>query len=201
MAPADAGEEHSYPIVLYLCGSGQCGTDNFKQAVFDTGLVDKLAKNTDDMYSCIVIAPQLPEESLALNDEILAGYMGLVESVQKRYNADADRVYLVGFSMGGDSIWALLERYPEKIAAAAPICGGLFDIAQADKMKSVPIWAFHGKLDYLYPAKNTRNMVEELKTLGGNVRYTEYWYAAHVCWQWAYSEPELLSWMFSQKRS
>ncbi|MDR1330064.1 MAG: hypothetical protein LBK23_10745, partial [Oscillospiraceae bacterium] len=90
--PEDAGSGRSYPLFLWLCGSAQCGTDNVKQAVYDVGLVDELVEMKDDDYRCIIIAPQIPTEALATDDELLAGYMGLVEQVQRQYGADAGRL-------------------------------------------------------------------------------------------------------------
>ncbi|MDR1068005.1 MAG: dienelactone hydrolase family protein [Clostridiales Family XIII bacterium] len=200
-APRDAGEGRSYPVFLWLCGSGQCGTENVKQARYDLGIVDTLIeKQADNDYRCIIVAPQIPSESLATNGELLAGYMALVEKVQRQYHADTARLYVAGFSMGGDEIWELLERYPERIAAAVPICGGIGDPDAAEKFKDVPVWAFHGRLDLAYPVKTARAMVNALTAAGGNVRYTEYAFAGHVCWHLAYEEPELLPWIFSQTR-
>ena len=44
-------------------------------------------------------------------------------------------------------------------------------------------------------------MVEELKKVKGNVRYSEYAKVGHNSWSRAFAEPELLAWMFAQKRA
>jgi dienelactone hydrolase len=110
-----------------------------------------------------------------------------------------DRVYVTGISMGGFATWETLIRYPEKFAAAIPVCGG-GDVSHADRIKNIPIWAFHGANDSTVPVQCSRSMVEMIERAGGHPRYTEYPGVGHNSWDCAYAEPELLSWLFSQKR-
>jgi hypothetical protein len=44
-------------------------------------------------------------------------------------------------------------------------------------------------------------MIKMIKDAGGQPLYTEYPGVGHNSWDRAYAEPELLSWLFSQKRS
>src|SRR4029077_17397905 len=75
------------------------------------------------------------------------------------------------------------------------------DVSFADQIKRIPVWAFHGAEDPVVPVKCSRLMIEILNKVGGNPRYTEYPGVGHNSWDRAYAEPELLSWLFSQKRS
>ena len=47
----------------------------------------------------------------------------------------------------------------------------------------------------------TRSMVEALKLAGGKPKYTEFPGVAHNSWFKAFDDPELLPWLFAQKRS
>jgi predicted peptidase len=64
----------------------------------------------------------------------------------------------------------------------------------------IPVWVFHGADDGTVLPIRSRNMVEALKKAGGNPIYTEYPGVGHVSWDKAYAEPDLLKWLFSQRR-
>ena len=65
---------------------------------------------------------------------------------------------------------------------------------------NVPLWAFHSRLDNLVPVSKTREMIEALKKEGGNPGYTKYPHKGHDLWKELTNKPELLEWMFAQKR-
>ena len=66
--------------------------------------------------------------------------------------------------------------------------------------KGFPIWVFHGDNDPTVKVGNSRLMVNALKQAGAKVRYTEYRGVAHNSWNNAFDEPELLPWLFAQKK-
>jgi predicted peptidase len=102
--------------------------------------------------------------------------------------------------MGGFAVWEALMRHPERFAAAIPVCGG-GDVSHADRIKNVPVWAFHGADDPVVPVECSRSMIKIIKNAGGQALYTEYPGVGHNSWDRAYAEPEFLSWLFSQKRA
>jgi predicted peptidase len=101
--------------------------------------------------------------------------------------------------MGGFATWDVITRYPDLFAAAAPICGG-GDEKVAYKVKDLPIWAFHGDKDGVVKPSRSRNMIQALKNVGTQPKYTEYKGVGHDSWKPAYKEAELLKWLFSQKK-
>lgn len=48
----------------------------------------------------------------------------MLEEVIAAYPADESRIYLTGYSMGGQGAWCALSRSPERFAAAAPVASG-----------------------------------------------------------------------------
>jgi predicted peptidase len=122
----------------------------------------------------------------------------LIPALQKEYSIDAKRIYLTGLSVGGYGTWDLLARKPELFAAAAPICGG--DEKTAETIAKIPIWVFHGAKDAAVKVERWRNMVEALKKAGGSPKYTEYPNEGHASWAPAYKDPEMMKWLFAQKR-
>jgi hypothetical protein len=44
-------------------------------------------------------------------------------------------------------------------------------------------------------------MIDAIRKAGGSPKYTEYKEAGHVIWEQVFREPELLTWLFSQRAS
>ena len=105
--------------------------------------------------------------------------------------------------MGGYGVWSVAGRHPDLFAAIAPVCGGVHGfppdryVEIAKQVQHLPIWIFHGEADDVIPVSESRQMNNTLKSLGADVRYTEYPGVAHNCWDTAYAEPELPQWFLS----
>src|SRR5690606_12868971 len=93
--------------------------------------------------------------------------------------------------------WELIARFPDRFAAAVPICGG-GDTTTAARIAHMPIWAFHGALDQVVLPRQSRNMIQALIQAGGTPGYTEYPEVGHDSWNYAFRDPYLLPWLFRQ---
>ena len=189
--PADYEKStDSWPLVLFLHGSGESGSDlNKVKAHGPPKLVE-----TRGPFPFILVSPQSPGRSW--DPEVLNA---LVDSLVKEHRVDRDRVYVTGLSMGGFGTWALAAAYPDKFAALAPICGG-GNPADARKLARLPIWVFHGAKDSVVPLKRSSQMVDALKAVGGNPQFTVYPDAAHDSWTETYDNPEFYRWLLAKKR-
>jgi len=112
---------------------------------------------------------------------------------------DRTRLYLVGVSMGGRGVWDTVLARPELFAAAVPICAA-GDPTDLRRIKHLPVWCFHGGADTTVPVDYARRMTAALRKLGGNVKYTEYPGVGHDSYRNAFREPELLPWLFAQRK-
>ena len=65
--------------------------------------------------------------------------------------------------MGGFGTWALVGFYPDKFAAAAPVCGGGKTQYAAWGKIRIPIWAFHGDNDKIIPLSASVEMIDAIK--------------------------------------
>ena len=124
----------------------------------------------------------------------------LLDEIQSSYAIDADRVYLTGLSMGGFGTWSLACRYPDRFAAIAPICGG-GQWYLANRLRHVPVWAFHGAKDPVVPPDLSKSMVDAVKRAGGSAKLTIYPEAGHDSWTAAYDNPDLYKWLLGHRRS
>jgi predicted peptidase len=208
-APESLAAGTSYPLVLFLHGAGERGTDNAAQTRHGVTPILEGAKKLGD--PCFLIAPQCPadrwwapidRETMRLNaadkpNPLLEAVLALVSEMMKNQPIDPKRFYVTGLSMGAYATWDLLGRAPERIAAAVPICGG-GDPARVSKFKDVPIWSFHGEVDRAVPVTATREMIAALETAGGKPKSTFYPGVNHDSWTQSYNDPELIRWMFGQ---
>ena len=209
MKPEGCDAARKYPLVVFLHGAGERGTDNEKQLVHG---VRPFVENRDK-YPCFLIAPQCPDGQKWVEvdwsadthtqpkepGEVGRLTLGLIETAIKELPVDSKRVYLTGLSMGGYGAWDLAARRPNLFAAIAPVCGGA-DEATAPKIKDLPVWAFHGAKDTVVKPARSRNMIAALEKAGGKPKYTEYPDVAHNSWDPAYKDPEFYRWLFAQKK-
>jgi predicted peptidase len=197
-----------YPLVLWLHGGGGRGTDNLRQIsggnTAGAGVWTK--PENQEKYPSIVVAPQCPENEmwttvdLAKPTRQLELVLELIASIQKTYSIDERRLYVAGQSMGGLGTWGLISEHPQMFAAAIPVCGGGNE-QLAPKLVHVPIWAFHGEKDQAISVERSRRMIAAIRKAGGTPRYSEYKDVGHNSWERAFSEPDLLEWVFAQRRS
>ncbi len=212
MRPENLEPGKKYPLVIFLHGAGERGNDNEVQLVH--GVKDFANPGARKKYPCFLVAPQCPVNKQWVQvpwsspshdmppkpSQPASLLVGLLDSLQKTLPIDADRVYITGLSMGGYGSWDLLARQPERFAAAVPVCGG-GDEKKAERMKNVPIWAFHGGQDGAVPVSRSRNMVNAVNQAGGWAKYTEYPEVGHDSWNACYADPEMMAWLFAQVRT
>jgi len=212
LTPQDPEEDRRYPLVLFLHGAGERGSDNRRQLIW--GADHFLTQEHREKYPCYVLAPQCPAGSrwVDVNWDLPYHFMpeepslpmrlvtGLLEETLNALPVDRDRIYVTGLSMGGYGTWDIVSRMPERFAAAAPVCGG-GDMQEAEKLTDIPVWAFHSVDDRTVPVERSRKMVMAIREAGGKcVRYTEYRDAGHGSWKRAYRDPGFFAWMFAQER-
>jgi predicted peptidase len=210
MKPVDYDASRKYPLVIFLHGAGERGDDNTAQLVH--GMNDFARDENRKAYPCFVIAPQCPKGKRWVEvdwssashtqpekpSDPLGATLELVETLQKEFSIDSRRLYITGLSMGGYGTWDAIQRRPETFAAAVPVCGG-GDEKAAGRLVKIPIWCFHGALDQAVKPERSRNMIAAIRKAGGNPRYTEYADVGHDSWVRAYSDPEMMKWLFSQE--
>lgn len=160
--PKSYDPARKWPLLMYLHGGMGRGNDIGKMKWYP---VVKMCYNNDSL-PFIVLSPQCPEGETWTDHEML---IALLDKVVSEYAVDPARIYLAGYSMGGQGVWFLAYMHPERFAAIAPM-SGVGNKLWASRLKNIPIWAFHGAEDELIPAVETEEMVETIKAQGGNIR-------------------------------
>jgi predicted peptidase len=215
LKPASYDSTKSYPLVLFLHGAGERGSDNYSQLKWAAAhFADPTMR---EKYPAFVIAPQVPQgetwsslqsvrDTSSFTQPMSAEpsppmelTIQLLDSLQSKYSINANRLYVTGLSMGGFGTFDLLQRFPRKFAAAVPICGG-GDITRGFLLKDTPLWVFHGSQDQVVDPRFSRAMVDAIQLAGGSPGFTEYPDEGHIgAWVQAYRNPHLYEWMFSKK--
>jgi predicted peptidase len=211
--PKDFSETNKYPLLLFLHGSGERGSDNEKQLVHGS----KLFLDSIQKHPTIVIFPQCPENDSWINiisdrttkpitrkfplnnkpTKALQLVMDLLDDFQNKPFVAKEKIYVGGLSMGGMGTFEVLSRKPTFFAGAFSICGG-GNTALAEKYaKNTPMWIFHGAKDDVVNPQLSLDMVSSILNFGGTPNFTLYHDANHNSWDQAFSEKELLNWLFS----
>jgi poly(3-hydroxybutyrate) depolymerase len=108
----------------------------------------------------------------------------------KEYNADPDRIYLMGNSSGGGAVWNIGAKYPEKWTAISMSAGPLEDADfPYEKLKKVPVLVVHGDKDTTMVFDASKAMVDHAKAKGVDVTWLPVIGGMHVD---AWALPEVM---------
>jgi poly(3-hydroxybutyrate) depolymerase len=203
--PENYDSLQTYPIVIFLHGAGESGTDNEKQITANMGARVWAEPDNQAVNPSFVLAPQSQGGWANFQSPGLWVYaqmtINVIDELLVEFNIDPDRLYLTGLSMGGFGTFDITSKLPNKFAAAIPVCGG-GNTSLAGTIANIPFWIFHSDDDGVVPVENSRQMYQALLDAGAaNLIYTEYTGYGHASWIPAYAEPELQKWTFAQKNN
>lgn len=212
LSPDTVATGQTYPLVVFLHGSGERGDDNVSQLEHGAGIFADPVNLKK--YPSFVLFPQCKDKSwvgqfdestfipgaaippLSDTEQTL---VDLVEQIKATNPIDPSRIYIMGLSMGGIATYDLVCRFPELFAAAIPICGAV-NPQRLVKARDVSFMIFHGAKDKEVPIICGRSAYNELSSLGANVEYVEFPDEGHDCWDSAFEYPEFLPWLYSQSK-
>ena len=202
--------EKGGPGLLFLHGIDSSGDDGKDHLVH--GLPPAIERNQES-WPFVVIVPQKPSKSDWDFHE--PAVMKMLDQAAAEGFVDADKIGITGLSQGGHGTMVFASMHPDRFVAAAPVCGYaqvafdesgdptplpslgeyqamMMDIAE--KIHEIPVWLFHGEIDSAVPVMASRGMNQILKSLGADVKYTEFPGIDHNSWDPAYAEKELGEW-------
>ena len=202
------------PLLMYLHGSGGLGDDNEKQLGLGNTFGTRvwLLPENQKRFPCYVVVPQTdrgwarydfsqqPASPLPGLGEGNRLALEIVESLSHEFKIDDRRIYVTGQSMGGAGVWNIISNRPKFFAAAVPLCGSASP-DDGTAALDTHIWNFHGDSDHTVPVSSSRDRIAARRKAGGHPLYTEYAGVDHNVWEWAYTEPELVKWVFSHRRA
>lgn len=221
MFPKNYNPNKKYPLVVFLHGAGERGTDNEKQ-LKNGG--QWLVNNLQSDYPAIVIAPQCPENDYWVNakredlpkyspmklqftfykDSVANPSMKLLMGLTKEWinsgKVNKKQVYVGGLSMGGMGTYELLTRMPKTFAAAFVMCGAVNIDWFREHNKKTPLWLFHGSKDHVVSVDYAREAYQLLNDGNREIKYTEYSGVYHNSWDNTFKEQGVFGWLFGHKK-
>lgn len=202
-----------YPLVVFLHGSGECGSDNESQMKW--GVMNFATDQNMIMYPAYIAVPQCPagmdwsnfDENERTREVRLRPapsrpmemVIELIHKLVKDFSVDTNRIYITGLSAGGHGTYDAIERYPRLFAAAVPVCGE-GDVSRAASIAHIPIWIFHGSEDSGVNPLYSLDMITALSKAGSHAGLTFYPGVGHFAWLAAYSDPLVMEWLFRQHK-
>lgn len=214
--PAEYRSKKSWPVILFLHGAGERGSDGLLQTDVGIGHAIRLEASR---FPFVVVMPQCGREKIWGEPDMQAQALAALDASIKEFHGYRNHIHLSGLSMGGFGTWEIAAAHPGRFAALVPICSGVqpqkdwpqLRLTLADDPKvtdpfvevarrigNTPVWMFHGDADQAVPVEQSRHMAEALKAAGAEYKYTEYPGVNHNSWDKAYAEPELVPWMLSK---
>lgn len=184
--------EKEFPILLFLHGGGEVAEDlGPDERIPPPSLI---LQGKEFPFMILV-----PENSYAKRWWNTRAVKQLLDSVVSKNRINRNRIYLSGISRGGGAAWEMAVQYPETFAAMAVVCG-MTPLPYASWInQKMPIWVFHGEDDAVVPVEESESMVNKLKEIGYDVRFTKYENVGHEAWSRAYATEELYEWFLKQK--
>ena len=190
-----------YPVILFLHGAGETKNPKAKKdgkMPVEVGIGPAI-KAREKTFPFITVIPRAEGFGWGADTANAKRALAMLDEVMKEYKVDAKRQYLTGLSMGGMGTWSIAMAHPDRFAAIAPICGR-GDTKQAEKIKDLPCWCFHGDEDTAVPVAGSRDMIAAIEKAGGKPRYTEYKWVGHDSWDPAYATNQLYVWLLKQSK-
>lgn len=216
------------PLVVWLHGGGEVGTDNLKQLTENKGAVAWL----DSGYDASVLAVQFPKnygwkiynnpEELTLMRDYFEVQAELINKLVDSGKADPNRIYVVGVSSGGGGALRFMMQYPDLFAGSIIVAAkdAVADYTgSVDKFKmelkdltDVPVWLVHAQNDPITNSRTSTLTYAALTEMGNKQAnltiYDDAFMASqqlfgdfrHCSWIPVFNDKNMLAWLFEQKK-
>jgi phospholipase/carboxylesterase len=97
--------------------------------------------------------------------------------VQSRRNIDPTKLLLTGMSDGGTFCYVSGLESASPFTHLAPVAATfhplMAEMADADRLRGLPIYLVHGRLDWMFPVQVARQTRDALAAAGADVTYRE----------------------------
>ena len=130
-------------------------------------------------FGAILVAPTATGRTWALmgDDVDTPNLVRIMETVRSRWNIDTSRLLLTGMSDGGTFCYVTGLEHASPFTHLAPVSATfhplMASMADADRLRGLPIHIAHGKLDWMFPVEVARHTRDALGAAGADVTYRE----------------------------
>src|SRR5258708_30724918 len=101
----------------------------------------------------------------------------ILDFVQARWNIDPDRLLLTGMSDGGTFCYVSGLESASPFTHLAPVAATfhplMAEMADAERLRGLPVYLVHGRLDWMFPVQVAQQTQQLLSAAGADVTYRE----------------------------
>lgn len=188
------------PLLLFLHGAGETGTDNQSQlGNAANGAMQLVYPARQAQQPMIMVAPQCCLGEGGQWGGQKNRLIDVLEQVRSEFSYDTGRIYLTGISMGGGGALDLIGSYNGLFAAIVPVCPHTGYTAGDAAWARTPAWFFHAVDDGTVTVAHSRNHVAALRAAAGDPLYTEFATGGHAIWTRTYASARLFGWLIAQR--
>jgi phospholipase/carboxylesterase len=130
-------------------------------------------------HGAILVAPTATGPTWALmgDDTDTPNLARILDAVRSRWNVDANRMLLTGMSDGGTFCYVTGFESTSPFTHLAPVAATfhplMAEIADAERLRGLPVHIVHGRLDWMFPVQAARQTRDALSAAGASVTYRE----------------------------
>jgi phospholipase/carboxylesterase len=130
-------------------------------------------------FGAILVAPTATGSTWALmgDDTDTPNLVRILDSVRARWNIDPKKMLMTGMSDGGTFCYVSGLDGASPFTHLAPVSATfhplMAEIADADRLRGLPIHIVHGRLDWMFPVQVARQTHRALAAAGAAVVYRE----------------------------
>jgi phospholipase/carboxylesterase len=166
--PENYSPDRAWPLVMALHG----GSGNGRGFLW-SWLRDARS------HGAILVAPTATGKTWALmgEDTDTPNLVRILEQVRRRWNVDSSRLLLTGMSDGGTFCYVTGLESASPFTHLAPVAATfhslMAELADAERLRGLPVYLVHGLLDWMFPVQVARQTHELLSAAGAEVTYRE----------------------------
>jgi phospholipase/carboxylesterase len=130
-------------------------------------------------FGAILVAPTATGNTWALmgEDTDTPNLDRILDLVRSRYNIDPSKLLLTGMSDGGTFCYVSGLESASAFTHLAPVASTfhplMAEMADAERLRGLPVYLVHGRLDWMFPVQVARQTRELLSAAGADVTYRE----------------------------
>ena len=184
--------ERAWPLVMALHG----GSGNGRGFLW-SWLRDARSQGA------ILVAPTATGNTWALmgEDADTANLARILDAVRSRWNVDPARLLLTGMSDGGTFCYVTGLGSASPFTHLAPVAATfhplMAEMADAERLRGLPVYLVHGRLDWMFPVQVARQTRDALSAAGADVTYRELDDLSH-CYPREMNAP-ILNWLGGER--
>ena len=154
-------------------------------------------------HGAILVAPTATGPTWALmgDDTDTPNLARILSQVRSRWNVDSKRMLLSGMSDGGTFCYVTGFTSTSPVTHLAPVAATfhplMAEIADAERLRGLPVHIVHGRLDWMFPVQVARQTRDALSAAGAAVTYRELDDLSH-CYP-REMNAEILKWMSGER--